>query len=297
MRGACAVLVVTLAVQAVAQTPSSPPLPEPAPSQPVPVPVEAPPPTFVQQCFGLPSGAWLVPLPRVGGGVAVQGPAPVSNARAPASSSGGGGLGNLGGGDGKAALVVVVLVALALPVVVYALDTDAPRIVEQRFFCPSFQVEAQGGALTGRELPGVHPFGAGRVSFGVGHFGLDAQFDFAPSAINTFSTHVQVRIAPKQHVEGALAAGYRQLSVGGDVRPGFDLGLPHRYVFWRDDLRTFGLEVRPALQFGPRGIDASLEAALVVPLLEVLHLKLGGRVFSFGEAIVWGGSGGLVFGL
>ncbi|MDX2011505.1 MAG: hypothetical protein SFW67_15000 [Myxococcaceae bacterium] len=293
-----------LSTRAVAQEPSPPPLPEPvAPEEapmaaPVPAPLERPAPTFLQQCFGLPAGAYLVPIPRVGGVVNVGAPGPVAPARGAATTgSSGGGLGSLGGGDGKAALVIVVLVALALPVVVYALDSDAPRLVEQRFFCPSFQVEAQGGPLTGRELPGVHPVGAGRVSFGAGHFGLDAQFDFAPSAINTFSTHLQLRLTPKQHIEGALAAGYRQMNVGGDFRGGFDVGLPHRYAFWRDDLRTFGLEVRPALQFGPRGIDASLEAALVVPLLDVLHLKLGGRVFSFGEAIVWGGSGGLVFGL
>ncbi|MCU0700406.1 MAG: hypothetical protein MUC96_28175 [Myxococcaceae bacterium] len=307
MRGASWLLIVMIGARSLAQQPSAPPLPEPVPEvAPAPVPLEPPPPTaapiptpaptFLQQCFGFPAGAYLVPIPRVG--VNVGGPAPVAPGRgASTTGSGGGGFGSLGGGDGKAALVIVVLVALALPVVVYALDSDAPRIVEQRFFCPSFQVEVQGGALTGRELPGVHPVGAGRVSFGAGHFGLDAQFDFAPSAINTFGTHLQLRLTPKQHLEGALAAGYRQMNVGSDVRGGFDVGLPHRYAFWRDDLRTFGLEVRPALQFGPRGIDASLEAALVVPLLDVLHLKLGGRVFSFGEAIVWGGSGGLVFGL
>lgn len=297
MRGAT-LLAVVVAASSFAQEPSAPPLPTVAPPTaaapaPTPVPVE---PSFMQQCFGFPSGAFLLPIPRVGG-VATPA-APVTSAGAPAGpSSSGGGLGSLGSGDGKALLVVAVLVAIALPVVVYALDSDAPRIVEQRFFCPSFQLELQGGAVTGRELPGARAMGAGRVSFGVGHFGLDAQFDVAPAAVNTFASHLLLRLTPRQHLEGALAVGYRQLMVGRDVRPGFDLGLPHRYVFWRDDLRTFGLDVRPALQFGPRGIDAALEAAVVIPLLEVLHLTVGGRVFSFGEAIVSGGSAWLVFGI
>jgi hypothetical protein len=297
MRGA-ALLAVVIAASSLAQEPSAAPLPEPARATAAapaatPVPVE---PSFVQQCFGFPSGAYLLPIPRVTG-VATPAGAVTSGGAPAGTSTSGGGLGSLGSGDGKALLVVAVLVAIALPVVVYALDSDAPRIVEQRFFCPSFQLELQGGAVTGRELPGARAMGAGRVGFGVGQFGLDAQFDVAPAAVNSFASHLLLRLTPRQHLEGALAVGYRQLMVGRDVRPGFDLGLPHRYVFWRDDLRTFGLDVRPALQFGPRGIDAALEAAVVLPLLEVLHLTVGGRVFSFGEAIVYGGSAGVVFGI
>jgi len=74
-------------------------------------------------------------------------------------------------------------------------------------------------------------------------------------------------------------------------------GSVDQYAFWRDDLRVFGLELRPSLQFGPSGIDAAIEAAVIVPIIELLHLRLGGRVYSFGNAIVLGATGGLTLGL
>ena len=77
------------------------------------------------------------------------------------------------------------------------------------------------------------------------------------------------------------------------MRQGFEVGLPHRYAFFRDGLRTVGLEVRPMLMVGTRGLDLGLEAAFVAPLTEFLHVRVGGRVYSFGSTLFWGGSAGL----
>lgn len=296
-----------------AQEPTPPPLPEPVqqpsyapvePQQPsyapVSQPVEQPPPTYAQQCFGYPSGLYLLPLPRVSTGLALNGSTPrngTSNSSSTSSGSGSSGSSAGGGGDGKAFLIIAVLVAIALPVVIYAFDDEAPRAVQQRFGCPSFHLDLQGGVDTGVAFSGARPFGQGRFTMAFGSFGTDVQGDFSPSAVSTFAAHVLLRIFPRQHVEGALSAGYRRMVVGGQVRDGFDVGLPHRYAFWRDDLRMLGLELRPSLQFGPAGIDAALEAAFIAPIFELLHLRLGGRVFSYGNAIVVGGTAGLTLGI
>ncbi|MBL8923242.1 MAG: hypothetical protein JNJ54_30605 [Myxococcaceae bacterium] len=297
-----------------AQTPSPPPLPVPEPAapleQPAPDPHPAPapvneqpptpaePPTWAQQCFGYPSGLYLLPLPRTGVVVSGGGAATGPNGRGTASGSSGGGSVGGGGGDGKALLVIAVLVAIALPIVVYALDDDAPPIVQQRWGCPSFQLDLVGGLDTGVAFPGARPYGQGRFTMTWGVIGGDVSFDLNPTAVNAFATHLLVRLLPKAHVEGGLAAGYRRLvTPGGQVREGFDVGLPHRYAFWRDDLRTFGLELRPSLLFGPSGIDASLEGAVIAPLFELLHVRVGARVYSFGNAIVYGAQAGLTLGI
>lgn len=310
-------LVMSLA--ALAQEPSPPPLPTPEPVQqpsyapvepsyapvqqpsyaPVSQPVQ-PTPTYAQQCFGYPSGMYLLPLPRVSTGLAVGGSSTTSRSGSGSSGSSSGSGGSSaggGGGDGKAFLVIAVLVAIALPIVLYAFDDDATPIVQQRFGCPSFHLDLQGGADTGVAFSGARPFGQARFTMAFGYFGTDVQGDFSPAAVSTFAAHALLRIFPRQHVEGALSAGYRRMVVSGQVRDGFDVGLPHRYAFWRDDLRMVGLELRPSLQFGPAGIDAALEAAFIAPIFELLHLRLGGRVFSYGNAIVFGGTAGLTLGI
>ncbi|MBM4784382.1 MAG: hypothetical protein GQE15_42500 [Archangiaceae bacterium] len=309
------VTLLVLAAVARAQEPTPPPLPTMEPLQdqpssapvepvqqqpsyaPVSQPVQQPPPTYAQQCFGYPSGMYLLPLPRVSTGLAVSGSTSRSGNGGNGSSSSGSSGSASGGGDGKALLVIAVLVAIALPVVIYAFDDEAAPIVQQRFGCPSFHLDLQGGADTGVAFPGARPFGQGRFTMAFGYFGTDVQGDFSPAAVSTFAAHALLRIFPRQHVEGALSAGYRRMVVGGQVRDGFDVGLPHRYAFWRDDLRMLGLELRPSLQFGPAGIDAALEAAFIAPVFELLHLRLGGRVFSYGSAIVFGGTAGLTLGI
>lgn len=311
MRAAAVLLV--LATSTLAQAPSPPPLPEPEPlapvEQPTPVappqafapvnqPSESVPPTWAQQCFGYPAGLYLLPLPRSGAVVSGGAAAGSSGSGTSSGSGGSGGSVGGGGGDGKALLVLAVLVAIALPVVIYAIDDDAPPIVQQRWGCPSFQLDLIGGLDTGVAFPGARPWGQGRFTTSFGVIGGDVSFDFNPTAVNAFATHLLLRLMPKAHVEGGLAAGYRRLvTPGGQVREGFDVGLPHRYAFWRDDLRTFGLELRPSLLFGPSGLDASLEGAVIAPVFELLHVRVGARVYSFGNAIVYGAQAGLSLGI
>lgn len=294
-------LLVLVAHTALAQEPTAPPLPPPDMVAPPP-PVQAPPPlpTYAQQCFGYPSGVYLMPLPRVSSSLSFTGGSTGGTSAGGASasgsgsgSSGSGSIGSGGSGDGKAILVLAVLVAVALPVVIYAIDDDAPRIVQQRFECPSFQLDLMGGLDTGVAFPGARGMGQGRFTMNLGHFGTDVQFDLSPSAVSVFNAHGLVRLSPKQHLEPAIALGYRRMTVGTSVRHGFDIGLPHRYVLWRDDLRSFGLELRPSLTFGPSGIDPSLEGAVTLPLIELVHVRVGGRVFSYGNAIVLGVNAGL----
>lgn len=284
------------------------PPPAPAPvTQPVPAPPAelAPPqaevqPTFFDRCFAVPA-VYVMPTPRVGVVVAASARGPVGVAPppnefhgakpAPASPS----VGSGGGGvDGKAALLIAVAVLVALPLAVWFFDSDAEPVVAQRFHCPGFSFEGYGGATF---VPGqsvTAPLFSGRVTGTYGYFGTDFQFDVS-SAVSGFGTHALVRIAPKKHVEGAVALGYRMMSFAGDYRDGFELGLPHRYVFWRSGINSFGLELRPMFLFGPRGVDALLEATVVVPIWDLFNARVGGRVFSFGSEVVWGFQAGLTF--
>lgn len=252
---------------------------------------------YFDRCFAVPAQLWVQPVPRLGVVVSSgsSGPRPSSGGSS-SSSSGGGNGGNVGsGGDGKAFLILAVVAAMVLPVVVYALDSDAPPIVVQRFHCPSFGFEGYGGGESSPSaLPGAFAtMGIGRVTMAYSYFATDFQFDISPFAVSALSTHFIVRVTPKKHVEGGLALGYHRAMFDGEVRDGFELGVPHRYAFWRDGLRTLGLELRPSLIFGGRGLDAALDAAFIIPLFEILHLRAGGRVFSFGRDIFWGFNAGL----
>jgi hypothetical protein len=131
-----------------------------------------------------------------------------------------------------------------------------------------------------------------RFGFGVGHFATDFQYDGAPRAVSAFSTHVLIRATPRDHVEGGLAIGYRRSVLRDRVQDGFEIGLPHRYALWRDGLRTVALELRPLLLLGS-GVEPSLEAAFLFPLAQVLHLRAGGRVYTFEGNLLWGLSAGL----
>lgn len=318
------VIAALLSLPVLAQEPTAPPLPspsdvdahpqpDPVPPTPVPqpmpypvqpIPVDAPVervPTWGERCFGYPSGLFVMPLPRMTAGIVAGGPvtpvtrsAPVN--QGPSGGSGASSGGSLGGGDGKALLVIVVLAAIALPIVVYAVDDDAPPIVTQRFGCPSLHLDLIGGVDVSSGFTGPRAAGQARFTLGYHFAGMDLQLDLSPG-VSALATHALVRLPPKKHIEGGVAVGYRRMWVGGELRQGFDVGLPHRYAFWRDDLRTLGLEVRPMFTIGPGGVDPSLEVAFLVPLFEVLHARVGGRVYSFGQSIVFGGQAGLSFGI
>ena len=151
-----------------------------------------------------------------------------------------------------------------------------------------------GGADNGRSALGGGSFGfvSTRFSFGVGHFATDFQYDGAPRAVSAFSTHVLIRATPRDHVEGGLAIGYRRSVLRDRIQDGLEIGLPHRYALWRDGLRTVALELRPLLLLGS-GIEPSFEAAFLFPLAQVLHLRVGGRVYTFEGDLLWGLSGGV----
>ncbi len=269
------------------------------------VPAESP--TYAQRCFGLPAQVWIpvgggrytnvnpavnsAPLSSFHAAQPVGDPGSVTTAPAPASG-GGGSI----GGDGKTLLVLAVLIAAALPIIVYSADSDAPAVVEQRFHCPTFGFDAVGGVDLGDRI-GTVGSGSGRFTFGVAYFGTDFQFDVSAGSINAWSGHLLLRIAPKNHIEPNIAFGYRSLTLNGTTRNGLEVGVPHRYVLWREGLRQFSLELRPTMMFGLGSFDVGLEAALIIPIVEPIHLRAGGKLQSFGADVIGGFNAGLSFNL
>jgi hypothetical protein len=280
-------------------TPANAPLP--------PAPTEYADPTWFQRCFSVPGQVWIpVPSGRYYAVSASSGApladfhqsVPVVPTAAPSTASSGGttSSGGSGGGgsmDPRAILIIAVVVVAALPVVIYAIDSDAPVAVEQRFHCPTFGFDVTGGVDLGAGF-GAAGSGSGRFTFGYGYFGSDAQFDLSSGSLRSFSGHLMLRLAPKKHIEPNIAVGFRSMTLGGSVRSGVEFGVPHRYVFWREGLRQVSLELRPALMVGFNGsIDAGLETSLLLPIVEPLHVRIGGKVQSFGSEIIGGFNAGL----
>jgi hypothetical protein len=91
------------------------------------------------------------------------------------------------------------------------------------------------------------------------------------------------------------------MSLLGQTRNAVEIGVPHRYVFWRSGLREFALELRPTLQVvtnpGASPVDVGLEGGFLIPVVEPIHVRVGGKVQSFGDAVVGGVFGGLAFGI
>lgn len=284
-----AALVLTLATPAWAQEISAPPPPpEDEPQErprPVPRPEEA---GYLDSCFGVPrvgqgrfgiGGEVIIPLSGPGGP-----PPPPSGSTVPLPSG--------GGDEGKAWLIVAVVAVAAAPVVLYAVDNPAPRLVLQRFACPTFSLDLLGGADNGGAgSTGAQGFVSTRFTFGVGHVATDFQYDGAPNGVSAFAAHLLVRATPKEHIEGGLAIGYRRSVYGDRIEDGLELGLPHRYALWRDGLRTLALELRPSLLVGS-SLEPMLEGAFLFPLAQVLHLRVGGRVYTFQGDVLWGLSAG-----
>lgn len=280
-----AALAFSLALPAFAQETAGPPPPPPdevAQEQPRPSAPEGEL-NYYQSCFG---------VPRVGAGpFSIYGEVPIplggQSSGAPALPA------VSGGNDDKAWLVVAVVAVMLLPVVVYAVDRPAPRLVLQRFRCPTFSLDLLGGADNGTAAGGGSGgFVSTRLLFGVGHLASDFQYDAAPNAVSAFSAHLILRPTPREHVEGGFAIGYRRSILGGGMQEGLEIGVLQRYALWRDGLRTLALDLRPLLLIGAR-LEPSLEAAFLIPLAEVLHLRAGGRVFTFAGDLHWGLSAGL----
>src|ERR1700674_4287466 len=225
-----AALVLSLAFPAWAQGTIAPPPPPPddlAQEQLRP-PAHASEMGYFESCFG---------VPRVGAGpFSIYGEVPIP--------IGGQSSGNIpsppaGSGSKDAWLVVAVVAAMAPPVVVYVMDTPAPRLVLQRFACPTFSLDFLGGADNGAALGnGAIGFVSTRFTFGVGLLATDLQYDAAPGAVSAFSTHLLLRPTPREHIEGGLAIGYRRSVLGLRIEEGLEIGIPHRYPHLRDGTST-----------------------------------------------------------
>jgi len=290
-----AALVVSLAFPAWGQEPPPPPpdgeAQEPPPSEEPPPSVEPPRREpraeqmgYFDSCFGVPHVgqgpfgiAGEVVIPISGG--------PASAPSLPISSK---------SSDEKALLLLAVVAAVALPVVVYAIDNPAPRLVLQRFQCPTFTLDFYGGVDNGRTAIGDRATGfvSTRFGFGVGHLATDFEYEGGSGTVSAFSTHFLLRPTPREHIEGGLALGYRRSVLDGRIQEGFEIGLPHRYALWRDELKTVALEIRPLLLISST-IEPTLEAAFLIPLAQVLQLRVGGRAYTFQGELRWGVSTGL----
>ncbi|HYV66916.1 MAG TPA: hypothetical protein VE964_11785 [Myxococcales bacterium] len=263
-----------------------PPPPPPDEETPeVPLPQEAPQAErvgYYESCFGVPRA----PGPPIGVSAEVVVPVSGGASGAPSmpvvSKS----------SDEKAWLVVAVVAAIALPAVVYVYDKPASPLVLQRFQCPTFSLDVLGGVDNGNGVPGSNGYVSTRLGFGVGHFATDFEYDGAPRSVSAFSTHLLIRPTPREHIEIGLAVGYKRQVLGDQIQEGLEIGLPHRYALWRDGLKTFALEVRPLLLVGS-SLEPSLEAAFLVPLAQVLHLRAGGRVYTFAGDLHWNLATGL----
>jgi hypothetical protein len=262
--------------------PPPPPPDDEAPEAPPPQSSQAERVGYYDSCFGVPrvgsgpfgvSGEVVVPI---GGGSSGAPSVPVVS-----KSS-----------DEKAWLLAAVVAAIALPAVVYVYDKPASPLVLQRFQCPTFSLDVLGGVENGNGVPGANGYVSTRLGFSVGHFATDFEYDGAPRSVSAFSTHLLIRPEPREHIEIGLAVGYRRQALGDQIQDGFEIGLPHRYALWRDGLKTFALELRPLLLIGS-SLEPSLEAAFLVPLAQVLHLRAGGRVYTFAGDLHWNLSTGL----
>jgi hypothetical protein len=278
-----ALLVLALAVPARAQEISPPPPPDEE-DEPLPRPIPQERTGYYDTCFGVPR----VPGPQIN--VIGEATIPISG--------GSGGVPSVPvtskSTDEKAWLIAAVLAAVALPAVVYVADKPAEPIVLQRFNCPTFTLDFLGGFDKGRTSFGdtSDGFVSTRLGFGVGHVAADFQYDGASRTVSAFSTHFLIRPTPREHIEIGLALGYRRSILDDRVQEGFEVGLPHRYALWRDGLRTVSFELRPLLMIGA-SVEPSLEAAFLFPVAQVLHLRVGGRAYTFAGDLHWGLSTGL----
>ncbi len=213
-------------------------------------------------------------------------------APAPTTASG---LANAVAGAGYAVLVVAVVAVAALPIVVYAADNEPPPRVLRRFNCASFSFDGWGGVEGGSAGAPWMGIAAARVRVAYSHLGSEIQFDGSPfGGVGDFSVHGLLRPTPKEHLEGALALGYKRSYFGGTMREGFEIGVPQQYTLWRDRGRELQLELRPGVFITTRKtVDLSVDFAILIPVLERMSLRLGTRVFSHDLQPMFGFSGGL----
>ncbi len=217
-------------------------------------------------------GAPAPPIPQGSPGAA-------SNAEAPLTGNGS----SIGRISGEALLALAVVVVAAAPIVVYALDSPASPDVMARYRCPQVDVAFVGGAVSMPSDPSrFAPIGGVRTAFSMGLLGVDASYEstFGRDEVGNLDVHLRLRPPPREHIEGAVAVGYRRAVFGGAQRDGFELGLPHHYVLTRLGVRPVTIDLHPAVFIGSRGPDFRLEAGFTFPA-GIAAFQVGGRVFSF----------------
>lgn len=236
-----------------------------------------------------------------------------SSASSPGGSSGGGsssgsgtssggsffrGGGGSGAGAGYAILALAVVVIAVLPLVVYAADSEADPLTMERFYCPEFNFTATGGVQiptgAGQSIVGL---GVAKVRADIAYVGAMAELGLMPSGNSlgaTFSAHFLVRPPPKAHIEGALALGARRAIGPGGTLDGFEVALPHTYVFSRDGYKKMGLELMPRVFINPRAVDVGADLSFVAPLADVLQVRVGIGAFSHAWQVQLTASAGLV---
>jgi hypothetical protein len=181
-------------------------------------------------------------------------------------------------------VAAAVVVSAVVPFIFYALDDEASPDVLGRHSCPSFELALSGGLeadLSDRGASG--PFTA-RFRAATDFIGLVTQFDVAPWStgrplLNGLIAS-WIRLKPRQHLELGFSLGFRSLLLRDSWRPGFEVGIPQEYVFFRNGSAQLGLEVRPALFLWAGGIDLSLDAALRIPIGPFVSAFIGGRLFT-----------------
>lgn len=260
-------------------------------------------------CFGAPPSPPVARPVRVGTGVTVySGPGPrPSRATARPAPTGArpvkgtrgseDGLLNVGDGDIVAALAIVVAAVAVLPIVISAVDEEAPPSVRRRHRCPSAEVRLVGGYTSAPTTPldsGVG-FGGVHATLGYGWVGIAGEFELGPPDVyQQQAGFLLLRPPPKAHVEFAVAAGYRRTVFGPLDSGAFELAMPQTY-FFDPEQRNLGVRLRPALQYGNLGFDPRLDLSFLIPLGRIASLDLGGRVFTLEQRVQYAGFGNIAF--
>lgn len=205
------------------------------------------------------------------------------------SCGGGGG----GSGDGVAILFVAVVGAALLPVMVYAFDDDASPESRARWSSLSGRVLIFGGGTTQLHAPGAG-FAGGRITGGTGLVGVDASLESAlqPDRYAEADGTLVLRLPPKQHVELGLALGGKMLQVKDAAMTGFEVAVPHRYLFGSLFSQRMAIDVRPSVATNGDDLALTLEAGIQIPLPGPVSARLSGRVWSLNHDIEAGGLGG-----
>jgi hypothetical protein len=228
-----------------------------------------------------------------GGGFNIPAPVPAKSTGVSGGGCGGGGGGGGGGNLGVGILVVAVVVVAALPIIIYFVDEDAPKETLDRYGTWTVAFDYGGGAV--KTSDAWTPIGTARATGSWYALGVNAEGESGlhPSEYSLVDAHLLLAPPPKMHLEGGLALGFARQELLGVTRSGFDLGLPHTYVFGRGESVQFGIEARPAVRFGSNSVDVRLELGMSLLIAQRVSLEVMGQAFSFNGQAYGGVTGGM----